>query len=143
MLKLNPNKLNKTRLLAISIGIVYLFFGFLKFFPETSPADHLAKDTISQLTFGLIPPDISILLLAIMETGIGLFLIAKIATKTIIWVAIFHITMTFTPLLFFPDLSFTEAPFVPTLLGQYIVKNLIIFCALLCIYPDHKMAVPK
>ena len=127
-------------MLAISIGLVYLFFGVLKFFPDTSPADQLAKDTISQLTLGLIPPEVSIILLAIMETLIGLLLIARIINKAVIGLAVFHIVMTFTPLLFFPDLSFTEAPFVPTLLGQYIVKNLVIFCALWCIYPDKNLS---
>jgi hypothetical protein len=38
---------------------------------------------------------------------------------------------TFTPLFFFADESFVSGPLVPTLLGQYIGKNLIIVAALL------------
>ena len=41
------HRLPKQRLLAISIGICYLWFGVLKFFPGLSPADTLAKETIS------------------------------------------------------------------------------------------------
>jgi len=43
------------RLLAISIGLVYLWFGVLKFFPHLSPAEDLAKNTITVLTLGFIP----------------------------------------------------------------------------------------
>jgi hypothetical protein len=42
---------------------------------------------------------------------------------------------TFTPLIFFPELSFNYAPFTLTLVGQYIMKNLIIIVALLILYP--------
>ena len=131
------SKINKDRLLAISIGIIYLWFGILKFFPELSPADGLAKQTISVLTFGIIPEKISILLLAILEVGIGTLLIFNYQLKKVIIIALIHLMMTFIPILFFPDTSF-EAPFVLTLLGQYIVKNIVIICALLFIYPiDH------
>jgi len=36
---------------------------------------------------------------------------------------------TFTPLLFFPSETFTSFPFVPTLEGQYIIKNLVLIAA--------------
>ena len=38
--------------------------------------------------------------------------------------------LTFTPLYFFPDLIFNESILSLTLLGQYIIKNLIILGAL-------------
>ena len=130
------NSLRKERLLAISIGLVYLWFGALKFFPGLSPADALAKDTIHHLTFGLIPSYISILILAVWEVAVGLCLIFNFQLKTTVVLVLTHIILTFTPLFFFPDLSFQEAPFTLTLVGQYIMKNIIIFCALLMIYPD-------
>ncbi|MEZ4956588.1 MAG: hypothetical protein R2825_23730 [Saprospiraceae bacterium] len=130
--------LNKDRLLAISIGLVYLWFGALKFFPGLSPADALAKDTIHHLTFGLIPSDVSIILLAIMEVLIGACLVFCVQIKKTIVLALAHITMTFTPLLFFPELSFNSAPFTLTLVGQYIMKNIIIISALLMLYPVDK-----
>jgi len=54
-----------TRFLSISIGLVYLWFGGLKYFSGFSPAEQLAQDTIAVLTFDLIPPNYSILLLAL------------------------------------------------------------------------------
>ena len=121
------------RFLAISIGLVYLWFGALKFFPHLSPAEDLAKNTITVLTFGFIPPNVSIILLAIWETIIGVFLILNVFRRPIIILALVHMVFTFTPLMFFPKESF-NLPFVFTLLGQYIFKNLIIIAALFILY---------
>jgi len=121
------------RLLAMSIGLVYLWFGILKFFPHLSPAEDLAKNTITILTGNLIPQNVSIILLAIWETLIGVFLVFNIFRKPIIILALVHLLFTFTPLMFFPNDSF-ELPFVFTLLGQYIFKNLIIIVALIMLY---------
>ncbi|RTE52626.1 doxx family protein [Arenibacter aquaticus] len=122
------------RILSISIGIVYLWFGLLKFFPGLSPADMLAKETISLLTFDLIPQHIGILLLAILEVAIGLCLIFNFQLKKVIIAALIHLVLTFVPVIFFPDTSFSAAPFSLTLVGQYIVKNIVIISALLMIY---------
>jgi uncharacterized membrane protein YphA (DoxX/SURF4 family) len=58
--------------LRVSLGLVFLWFGVLKFFPGLSPATEIATMTIERLTFGFIQPDISIIILAIWETLIGL-----------------------------------------------------------------------
>lgn len=125
-----PKKAYKVMtLLQVSIGIVYVWFGALKFFPQLSPADQLAKDTISLLTFGLIPNNISIILLAVWETGLGLLLILGYWRSFVFYLLIVHMICTFLPLFFFVDLSFTHAPYGFTLVGQYIVKNIIIISA--------------
>ncbi len=124
----------KNKLLSISIGLVYLWFGTLKFFPNLSPAEGLAKNTIHMLTFGLIPDNVSIILLALWEAVVGVFLIFNILRKTAVGLALVHMLFTFTPLLFFPGDTFNEGPLYLTLLGQYIIKNLIIIAALLMLY---------
>ncbi|GAA3570045.1 doxx family protein [Snuella lapsa] len=129
------SRINKFRLLSVSIGIIYLWFGGLKFFPELSPADALAKQTITFLTLGFMPEKISILMLAVLEVAIGLFLIFNFQIKKVVVAAILHLVLTFIPMLFFPEISFTKAPFVLTLVGQYIIKNIVIISALLFIYP--------
>lgn len=134
-MQLFSKNISKERLLAISIGICYLWFGALKFFPGLSPADSLAKETIHALTLGLVPSDISIILLAIWEVLIGVCLILNVQIRKIIVLTLIHMVCTFTPLIFFPELSFNHAPFTLTLVGQYIMKNLIIIVALLMIYP--------
>src|SRR5215813_10452026 len=62
-------------LLRLSVGIVFFWFGIIKFVPGLSPADELATRTISVLTFGIIPPEISRPILALWETVIGLGLL--------------------------------------------------------------------
>jgi len=42
-------------LLLLSVGIVFFWFGILKFFPGLSPAQDLAIRTIDLLSFGLVP----------------------------------------------------------------------------------------
>ena len=118
-------------ILPVSIGLVYLWFGSLKFFAGVSPAEQLAKDTITHLTAGLIVPEVSIVLLAIWETLIGVLLIFSLWQRFALNLALVHILLTFSPFLFFPELLWTEAPFGLTLLGQYIIKNIIILGVLL------------
>ena len=57
-------------LLRISIGLIFVWFGVLKFWPGLSPADHLAAETIDLLFFGLITEDLARVLLATLETAI-------------------------------------------------------------------------
>lgn len=120
----------KMRYLQISIGLVYLWFGTLKFFPNVSPAEELATNTIGELTFSIIPPSVSIILLAIWEVLVGILFLFDFQKKVVIKVSVVHMLLTFTPLYFFPELIFTENLLTLTLLGQYIIKNLIILGAL-------------
>src|SRR3989304_2917815 len=62
-------------LLRISLGLVFLWFGALKFFPDLSPAQNLATRTIAGLPFGLLPDNGAILILAAWECLMGLGLI--------------------------------------------------------------------
>ncbi|WP_421806294.1 hypothetical protein [Flagellimonas sp.] len=136
----------KKRLLSISMGIVYLWFGALKFVPSLSPAEELAKNTIHQLTLGLIPDRVSLFVLATWEVGVGLLLLFGLWKRQAIILALAHMVCTFSPLIFFPDDVFGEAPFSLTLVGQYIMKNLIIVAVLFSIYerrPIKETSVPK
>lgn len=126
----------KINLISVTIGIVYLWFGMLKFFAGVSPAEDLAKATISRLTFGFLVPEISILLLAIWETVIGLLLISHLFKKFALKLALIHIILTFLPFLYFPDLVFSVTPFGLSLLGQYIVKNIIILGVLIVLLKE-------
>lgn len=116
-------------ILRISLGIIFLWFGVLKFFPGSSPAEQLATKTISILTFGMIKPAVSIYMLATMETLIGLGLIFRIFLRTTLLILFFQMLGTVTPLFLFPAETFTVFPFSPTLEGQYIIKNIVLVSA--------------
>jgi len=125
-------------LLRISIGLIYLWFGALKFFHGYSPAEDLAINTINKLTFGAIPQPVNIILLAVWECSVGILLITGKSLRTVLVFLFVHMACTFTPLLFFPSLSFNYPPYGFTLVGQYIMKNIIIICAALVLWPKEK-----
>jgi uncharacterized membrane protein YphA (DoxX/SURF4 family) len=116
-------------LLRISLGIVFFWFGVLKFFPGLSPAQTLATRTISVLTFGLIPPDVSIWILAAWESVIGLGLILGVFQRAVLLLLFVQMLGTITPVFLFPNEVFTRFPYAPTLEGQYIIKNLVLISA--------------
>lgn len=120
---------NGILLLRISLGIVFLWFGVLKFFPGVSPADQIATETISKLTFGLIQPNVSIIILAIWETSIGIGLLTGKYLRITLLLLFVQMIGTMTPLILFTTETFTRFPFVPTLEGQYIIKNLVLISA--------------
>src|SRR3990172_1562602 len=65
-------------LLRVSLGIVFLWFGALKFFPNVSPAQELATRTMDALTLGMVPPAVSLPVLAALECLIGIGLLSGI-----------------------------------------------------------------
>lgn len=117
------------RLLRISLGLIFFWFGILKFFPGLSPAQDLATRTIQALTFGVVGPELSIPVLALWETVIGLGLIVGFELRIVLLLLFLQMLGTMTPLLLFPTETFTRFPFAPTLEGQYIIKNLVLISA--------------
>ena len=120
-------------LLRVSVGIVFLWFGFLKFFPGLSPAQELAGRTIEILSFGVVKPAASVPMLAALETIIGLGLIFGVTLRAVLFLLLFQMLGTLTPLFLFPSEVFTRVPYAPTLEGQYIIKNLVLISAALVI----------
>jgi uncharacterized membrane protein YphA (DoxX/SURF4 family) len=115
--------------LRLSVGIVYLWFGALKFFPGYSPAMELATRTIGVLTGGFVPTDVSLFILACMETLIGIGLLLGIFLRATLLLLFLQMIGTIMPVFLFPDEIFTRIPIAPTLEGQYIIKNLVIISA--------------
>lgn len=116
-------------LLRVSVGLVYLWFGLLKFFPGLSPAQDLAARTIGTLTLDLVPAGVSVPLLAALETAIGLGLVTGRWLRATLLLLFAQMAGTVTPLLLFPHETFTRFPFAPTLEGQYIIKNIVLVSA--------------
>ena len=113
-------------LLRISLGIVFFWFGVLKFFPGKSPAEGLAAQTLHALSWGLLSEEFSLRFLAAWECAIGLGLIFRLYLRGTLVLLYLQMLGTFTPLFLFPALSFAQAPLIPSLEGQYILKNLVL-----------------
>lgn len=120
-------------LLRVSVGIVFFWFGILKFFPNLSPAEDLAARTIEMLTFGIIQPGLSLPILATWEVLIGIGLISGRFMRATILLLLAQMAGTITPMFFFPDETFTQFPFALTLEGQYIIKNIVLVSATIVI----------
>jgi uncharacterized membrane protein YphA (DoxX/SURF4 family) len=120
-------------LLRISIGIVFFWFGILKFFPDLSPAEDLAARTIETLTFGIVTPNLSLPLLAGWEVLIGLGLLTGKFMRITLLLLFVQMLGTITPIFLFPEETFTRFPIAPTLEGQYIIKNLVLVSAAIVI----------
>ncbi|CAG0937532.1 hypothetical protein TFLX_06468 [Thermoflexales bacterium] len=116
-------------LLRLSLGLVFFWFGFLKFFPGLSPAQDLAARTIYQLSFGSISPEAAVIILAVWECLIGLGLIFRVFMRATLLLLFLQMLGTFAPLILFPHEVFTHFPYAPTLEGQYIIKNIVLISA--------------
>jgi uncharacterized membrane protein YkgB len=117
------------KLLRISIGIIFTWFGVLKFFEGLSPAQGLAIETIDIMTFGILPQKVIIFGLAIWEVAIGIGLLFNIFLRETLLLLYLQMIGTFAPIFLFPDLVFTKFPYALTLEGQYIIKNLVVVSA--------------
>lgn len=116
-------------ILRISVGVIFFWFGSLKFFPGLSPAQELAAKTIDILTFELVPTKIALMTLATWECAVGLGLVFGVFLRTTLALLWLQMIGAAAPLFLFPNESFTHIPYAPTLEGQYIIKNLVLVSA--------------
>lgn len=107
----------------ISLFIVFFWFGILKVVTE-SPANPLV-DSLLQRTLPFFTFEEFIFWFGLFEVVIGiLFLIPKAERIALLFLAV-HMFTTLGPLVLLPEMTWV-APFVPTLEGQYIIKNVVI-----------------
>jgi uncharacterized membrane protein YphA (DoxX/SURF4 family) len=119
--------------LRMGLGLVFFWFGVLKFFPGLSPAEDLAARTIQTLSGGAIGPDTSLPVLATWECLIGLGLLTGRFLRATLFLLAVQMAGTITPLFLFPSETFTQFPIAPTLEGQYIIKNVVLIGAAMAI----------
>ena len=113
--------------LRISLGVVFLAFGFLKFFPGASPAEALVERTIDTLTFGVVSGTTAVVLTAVMETTIGITLITGRFLRTGLLILAGAMVGIMSPLvLFFSDM-FPNG--TPTIEAQYVFKDIVLAAA--------------
>ncbi len=120
---------NGLRLLRWSIGIIFLWFGGLKFFEGLSPAEDIAINTIQKLTFSMVPSGVIIYGLATWEVLIGLGLVINRFLRETLLLLYVQMLGTFMPIFLFPSEIFAVFPFSLTIEGQYIIKNLVVLSA--------------
>ncbi|MBF2708846.1 DoxX family protein [Flavobacterium soyangense] len=118
-------------ILRISLSIVYIWFGALKVF-GMSPAGELVEKTVYWFR-----PEIFIPILGICEVIIGLGLLFKRLVPIAIVLLLLHMGVTFFPVFIVQTVCFDVFPYCPTLVGQYIIKNLVLISGALVIAGKH------
>jgi uncharacterized membrane protein YkgB len=115
--------------LRISLAIIFFWFGILKPF-GFSAAEDLLKATVSWLPFG--EPEVWLKIIGWWEVAIGITFLFKNTTRIAIALLLLQMAGTFMPLAFLPDITFQNGNYLlPTLEGQYIIKNVMILSAAL------------
>ena len=127
MYKFNTNDY----LVRIPLFIIFFWFGFLKII-DLSPAQQFVQDTVYWMPF-LSAADWTVVI-GIWEVFIAVFFLFKRTTFIAMILLLIQMTGTFLPLVILPDVTFQNSnPLLPTLEGQYIIKNIIIITAALII----------
>ncbi len=114
--------------LRLSMGIIFVWFGILKPF-GVSPAENLVKDTVRWIP--ILEPATWVIVIGCWEVAIGVTFLFRKTTRIAIAMLFVQMIGTLMPLVLLPDTTFAagRVPFVPSLEGQYIIKNLLIISA--------------
>ncbi len=111
----------------LALAIVYIWFGSLKII-GMSPAGELVEQTVYWFD-----PKIFVPILGIFETAIGLGLLIKRFVPYTIILLLMHMSVTIFPIFILTKTCFDAFPYCPTLVGQYIIKNLVLVAGALII----------
>lgn len=108
------------------MGLVFLAFGLLKSFPGPSPAEELVERTIGELTFGIVPDRLGLVLVAAMVSTIGLCLLTGRFLRA--GLALLGLTMVgiLSPLALLAEELFRGHVLAPMLAGQYVFKHVVL-----------------
>ena len=123
------------RLLSISMGLVFVWFGALKL-AGMSPAEPLIRATLDFLPRTLVSG--LIVLLAIWEVAIGIGFLSGKAKRVVLMMLLLQMVGAMSPLILAHERLWETFPFVWTLEGQYVFKDIILISAGLAIGATHR-----
>ncbi|MCB1099375.1 MAG: doxx family protein [Verrucomicrobiae bacterium] len=124
-------------LIRIALGLNYFHFGYLKFYPDLSPAELIASYTAQRLSLYWIDAAVTLQIIAVMECAIGCALLFNVGLRWVAPAFFFHMAATFLPLFLLPEVTFKFAPLAPTIEGQYILKNFVLVSAGWVVFAPH------
>ena len=109
----------------VALFIVFFWFGALKL-TGMSPANELVNALLVKIpVMNLWPFESFIVVLGLVEMLIGVLFLFPKTTRIATIILIPHMITTMLPLVFVPEMTWQE-PLIPTLAGQYIIKNIVI-----------------
>ena len=113
-----------SRIIRISLAIVFIWFGALKVIGR-SPVEELVAKTLYWF-----PSDQAVFFLGCWEIAIGSGLLFGVALRFILLLFWLQLAGTFMVLVLRPDIAFQEGnPFLLTTEGEFVIKNLVLISA--------------
>jgi uncharacterized membrane protein len=109
------------------LAIVFIWFGLLKLLGEKSATSIVAKSIY------WMEPDFVVPILGIWEILIGVFLVFKNRLRLAVLLLLLRIPGSFLALIYHFDECFSGSFFIPTIQGQYLIKELTLVGAALII----------
>lgn len=106
-----------------ALFVVFFWFGMIKLL-GLSPASPLAE-ALTAKTVGMQYFDTLFIILALVECLIGLLFLLSKATRIVIPLLLAHMAIVCSPLVLVPEYVW-QSFLVPTLEGQYIIKNAVV-----------------
>jgi uncharacterized membrane protein YkgB len=122
---------NAVRASRYAIALVYFWFGTLKLL-GFSPAEPLVQDLFQHTLGWLMPFSVFYILFALFEMAIGVGILVKKFDRVMTYAIAGHLITTVLPLFVLPTTSWSGF-LIPTLVGQYILKNVLIVSAVMTI----------
>ena len=110
----------------IGLFIVFFWFGILKVVGQ-SPAAPLVQN-LFESTISFMPFETFLVLFGVFECLIAILFLLKGYERIVIPLLALHMLTTFLPLFLLPSVTWSGL-LVPTMEGQYIIKNLVILAA--------------
>lgn len=113
----------------LALGVIFLWFGLLKFYPQVQPIDVLAEKVLVLLTFHLVQPATCLHVLAGFECLIGIGMLTGRFLRLTVLLLFLQMPGTFLPLVLLPQETWVHFPYLPSFTGQYIIKNFVLIAA--------------
>lgn len=121
----------------LALFVVFFWFGAIKL-TGLSPANDLVRELLIQIPIiNVWPFESFIIALGLVEMCIAILFLFKKTTKLAITILIPHMFTTMLPLALLPHLTW-QSFLIPTLAGQYIIKNIVIIALALSVVLEKK-----
>ena len=118
-------------LIKFSFAVIFVWFGILKPL-GWSAAIPIVKATVSWLP--LFEPKVWVHIIGWWEVLIGILFLFKGTIRIAILLLFLQMSGTFLPMIFLPEVVYQNGNvFLPTMEGQYIIKNIMIISAALVV----------
>ena len=114
--------------LRVSLGVVFVWFGILKIL-DVSPVADLVANTVYWFD-----PETFVTVLGVFEVTVGSLLLLGRALRLTLLLFVLQMAGTFLTFVILPGVTFRDGnPFLLTVEGEFVVKNLVLISAALVV----------